>query len=895
MQVPARSIAIGLCMLGMTPLLGAASEANPAAKPLAAQLVNAPDDAARDALLAAAPREVAESHDLRRALYLAASAQYAQGRFDPAIATAAYLRRLAERQSDAASLNDSEFLLAEVDVTRENDDAALSRLLPCQKFFETVGDKPGAATAMMAQSVVQLHRGDYRRALDLLRKAHDLYAEVGKKDGILATLNTMANVFGDQGQAERAADLQKQALEIAGDDPRWQLALFHNIASVYALQHDFAQAGTYMEKSAALAEKSGDQPSLGADLESLAEYYVQTGRIDDAEQGFHRALDIAKAAGNREQEAISHVGLAEVALARGGNGLAAGLEHAERGLALARETGAPTALWHSGTVAGKLRRALGRPGEAQEAFQQAIAVIEDARDRLTGGDEDAAAFLSDKLAPYEECVALLAEQNRPAEALAMTERAKARVLIEVLASPKLDLTKSMTPAEREATRRIADNVASVNKQIAAARAASPPPGPDRMAELEAALTAAHRARDAAESDFFFAHPELRSRRAPSADDALHLDRLLADGHTALIEYAVTDEATFVFTVTTKAAPVVEVHRLPFGRAALAARTREFREALAARSLGWEAGASALGHDLLSAAWPAAAGAERVVIVPDGPLWELPFQALAVSERGAPLRTLLQERSVSFAPSLTWLAHLSTRPAPDRPARLLAVGNPALAALATKTPAPAAVGAVLMDDETTPLPDAERQVDALGKLYGPERSQALVGAEAREDAFKKLAGDYDILHFATHGSLNDAAPMYSRLLMCQQDLAPDEDGFLEAWEWLPLKLHARLAVLSACETGRGRVGAGEGLIGLSWALFSAGCPASVVSQWKVDSASTTDLMLAFHRRLLAGEASAEALRGAALELATNPKYRHPFYWAPFVLIGTDERVSVPAPK
>jgi CHAT domain-containing protein len=104
--------------------------------------------------------------------------------------------------------------------------------------------------------------------------------------------------------------------------------------------------------------------------------------------------------------------------------------------------------------------------------------------------------------------------------------------------------------------------------------------------------------------------------------------------------------------------------------------------------------------------------------------------------------------------------------------------------------------------------------------------------------------------------------------------------------MQLDLKAQLAVLSACETARGRIGAGEGVIGFSWAMFIAGVPATVVSQWKVESASTRDLMVNFHRSLIspAGPTKADALREAALKLMRNPETSHPFYWAGFVLVG-----------
>ena len=158
----------------------------------------------------------------------------------------------------------------------------------------------------------------------------------------------------------------------------------------------------------------------------------------------------------------------------------------------------------------------------------------------------------------------------------------------------------------------------------------------------------------------------------------------------------------------------------------------------------------------------------------------------------------------------------------------------------------------------------------------------VGVEASEERAKAEADGSRILHFATHGIVNEASPMYSQLVL--STLGDKEDGLLEAWEILNLDLNADLVVLSACETARGRVGAGEGMVGISWAFFVAGSPTTVVSQWKVESASTTELMLSFHRNLMKGDSKAQALRSAALKLLGDSRYRHPFYWAGFVVIG-----------
>jgi CHAT domain-containing protein len=218
---------------------------------------------------------------------------------------------------------------------------------------------------------------------------------------------------------------------------------------------------------------------------------------------------------------------------------------------------------------------------------------------------------------------------------------------------------------------------------------------------------------------------------------------------------------------------------------------------------------------------------------------------------------------------------------NRDNNLLAIGNPELRSETTER-----VKLVHRDERLEPLPQAEREVKTLGQLYGA-RSTIYTGADAREDRFKTEASGFRVLHLATHGILNDVSPMYSQIVLAQSD--ENEDGLLEAWEIMKLNLNADLVVLSACESGRGRVGAGEGVIGLTWALFVAGSPTSVVSQWKVESTSTSQLMVQFHRNLQAKTqksrfSKAEALQKAALKMLGIKNFRHPFYWAGFILVG-----------
>jgi CHAT domain-containing protein len=157
-----------------------------------------------------------------------------------------------------------------------------------------------------------------------------------------------------------------------------------------------------------------------------------------------------------------------------------------------------------------------------------------------------------------------------------------------------------------------------------------------------------------------------------------------------------------------------------------------------------------------------------------------------------------------------------KPRSGKSPTLLAFGNPALS---DETGSRAR--ATRRDEKLEPLPEAEKEVRALQSLYGAANSRILTGADAREDTAKAEAGKVDVLHIATHGILNNSSPMYSRVVLSQGN--SNEDGLLESWEIMKLDLSAEIVVLSACETARGRVSAGEGMIGLTWAFFVAALP------------------------------------------------------------------------
>jgi CHAT domain-containing protein/tetratricopeptide (TPR) repeat protein len=784
-------------------------------------------------------------------------------------------------------------------------------------LLEELGDTRMLAGPLGNLAIVSTQVGNSEEALEYARRALALSQAAGNKVWTARIYNIIANVHESLGDYAGALENFARSLalaEEAGD--RVQVAgVTANIGSIYRFQGDAALARQHYERSLALFEALGSKAeaartlirlavldeeqgdyvrSLEESQKSLAVFealndslgtfgarhqlgavYRRMGKLDLALEHYGKSLAGAESGGAREEMVESLVGMAQVHLDQGHPTEAAAL--AGRSADLARGSGHRQGLWQSCLTLARARRALGQIPDAREALQEAIATVEVMRAQAAGGEIEQQRVLESRLEPYRLLLDIELDEGDTRAAFALSERTKARVLADVLAGGRVHLSKAMSAAEKQDERRLNAEIVSLNVLLGRERASSAA-NAARLSELEASLQKVRLEHEAYLVGLYSAHPELRVQRGdlPTIDVQQTAD-LMAEPGVALLEYALTDAGVYLLAVTEEdGAAVLRSYRLDSTPAQLARRCRQFREQLAARDLDFTRAARAL-YDLLLG--PAAAqlrGRTRLVIVPDGPLWELPFQAL----RSPAGRALIADDAISYAPSLTVLRAMSRSAARATagPPRLLAFGNPALPGPAVRRAAE-----VLMGEPLAPLPEAERQVRALGRLYGAGRSAVYVGSQASEDRVKAETSRFQILHVATHGILDDRSPMYSDVVLAPAP-AGKEDGLLEAREIMDLDLHADLAVLSACESGRGRLGAGEGIIGLTWAFFVAGCPATVASQWKVESASTPELMLEFHRRLAAGDDKARALQRASLKLSRSQRYKHPFYWAGFVVMG-----------
>jgi len=767
-------------------------------------------------------------------------------------------------------------------------DAGIEFYQKSRALCEELDDKATLEVALNNIATYYSAHGRYAEALEHLQKSLKIKEEIGSgnRQSLAYRLQNIGLIYRRQGRFDQAMAYARRSLEILEEvNDNFGIAnLQNNIGVIYKSQGLYEQALEWFQKSLKRYESIPAESGIARSLNNIGDTYRLQGHHDQALEPLLKSLQLRQKNKDRGGVSLTLNNLARLYEDQGK--YAEMLEVSQRAVSLTEEIKDPEELWKAQERSGRALRALGRPEEARRNFLASIATIEYLRREVAGGEEQQQSFLESRLSPWLGLIDLLVSQREYVDALTFAEQSKARVLLDALEEGRASLREALSHRERQAEEEQRLRLVSLNSQLTRELRRDKPDS-SRANQLKADLEKARLEFEALETNLYVAHPELKVHRGEApiikADE---LAALLPDAASVLLEYVVADDRTFLFAVTKSAGNAdaeVRVYALPVKRGDLAKQTEAFREQLAGRNLGFRASAGRLYELLLKPAQAQLRGKTNLVIAPDASLWDLPFQALLTGAN----RFLIEDAAIAYAPSLTALREMTRRRQKDAEnsvsTTLLALGNPLLGEETIKR------ALTLRDEKLDPLPEAEQEVKALRRLYGISRSKVYIGAEAREDRVKKEAGRASILHFATHGMLNNASPMYSHLA-----LAPggaNEDGLLEAWELMRLNIRADLAVLSACETARGRIGAGEGMIGLSWAMFIAGAPAIVVSQWKVESAGTRDLMVNFHRSLIsqpgAGKAKptkTEALRQAALKLMKNPETRHPFYWAGFVLLG-----------
>ena len=730
--------------------------------------------------------------------------------------------------------------LANVDRVAGRYDAAIRKYEEAVILAARAGDASGQAAATSDIGITYDYMNSRALAYIYIRRGVALYRRTANTIGLIRNIRNMADM---EAWDERYADAEKHLREVEAllrqhPNDRTSAFVAATRSTLAIARHDMAGAEKACEQARALASRT-DLPDLVTNMtEQLAGVRVRQKRYGEA------------------------VSLAREAIERSRNG-----------------TPDFDIYWQAQLELGRALAGEGKLNEARAAFEDSIGAIEGTLAEVPQGRDDQQAFFADKVFPYYEMFRTFIA-DRPEEAIPWVERARARTLLEFLAAKKRHASsRSLTTEEQTQEAAIQRGIADLNIRISEERARSQR-NDAQIEAIERDLAAKRLELSVFVRRLYEAHPDLAMARGevPAASVAQIRRTIPADG--AVLEYVCLPERCWVIVLTRDGPPRIDA--LQADRDALHRLILEFSAELAARGLGFRAKGRRL-YDLLIAPADSVVRNKRILcIIPDVPMGNLPFQAL-IDRYG---KYLMERSAVFYAPSaafLVWRATHAPAPPANDAANLLAFGNPRIAAETTR-----AAHARTRSESLASLPEAEEEVRALEQMYGA-RATVRVGAAATEADFKKEAPHFRLLHLATHGMYDDSDPMYSHLVLARR-AGDGEDGLLEAREVADLDLHADLVVLSACETGRGGERAGEGMIGLSWALLAAGSETAILTDFKVDSAASRDLMIAFHHRLLqqggkrmSGRVAVEALRDAEIA-ALKSSRSHPFYWASFFAAG-----------
>ena len=792
-------------------------------------------------------------------------------------------------------------------------------------------DSPSVAVSLNNLGNVASKRGDLQAAAEYSRRSLAIKERLALDSlEVAMSLNILGAVAYDRGDLQAAEEYHKRALGIRkrlAPDSHDVAGSLNNLGLVAYDRGDLQAAEEYYKRALAIKERfSPDSLHVALSLNNLGSVASRRGDLQSAEEYHKRALGIRKRLAPDSLDvagSLNNLGL--VAYDRGD--LQAAEEYHKRALAI-EERLAPdsldvaTILYSLGVVASDRDNF----ADAVQYCSQAIEIIESQRGSIRSA-EVRSLFLGRQFYAYAGLLRAHVALADGATAFDVVERSRARGLADQIAERGVDFTADAPVVLVEEQNELDANRANAYSMLAKLADKADPAREDELRAEILSLKVQQRELDA---EFRRVSPKYAAVQYPQPLD-LEGSQAALDKGTLLLTYFVDREETYLFTLLGGEGARKEkdyglkLYRLKAGAEELQQLVEEFRALIVVGGAVVQKGKDL--YDLLvRPAESEVERAERVLICPDGPLHNLPFAALVTKVEDPSASKTRQRETVRGA----WRAgQRGSKPVPVPPAEgsqdlanarffteakplhtivsmtvyaearlqweespkeyeyeyeILAFGDPAYGGNCNEEEADQDSRirrSSLRSGELSRLPFTLVEVESIAALFG-DAAIVRLGAMATETEAKELSPRARIVHFACHGLLDDEDPLASGLALVASG---SDDGFLQAWEIFEgFRLNADLVVLSACETALGETTRSEGVIGLTRALQYAGARSIVVSLWSVQDDSTSALMVAFYTELIKGAAKDVALQRAMDSIREDPRWRHPFHWAPFMLVG-----------
>ncbi|HEY9631945.1 MAG TPA: CHAT domain-containing tetratricopeptide repeat protein [Coleofasciculaceae cyanobacterium] len=692
--------------------------------------------------------------------------------------------------------------------------------------------------------------GDYTKAIEYHQQSLAIAREIKDRKGEGQSLGNLGLAYYSLGDYTKAIDYQQQRLAIAREikDRNGEGNALGNLGLAYYSLGDYTKAIDYHQQSLALAREIKDRKGEGQSLGNLGIAYDSLGDYTKAIDYHQQTLAIAREIKDRNSEgqSLGNLGLAYDSL----GDYTKAIEYHQQRLAITQEIGDKDG---EGLALNNLGLALHKSGnlpEAEKILRTGINVWEFQRGRLGENDAYKVSIFEEQARTYRILQKVLIAQNQPLPALEIAERGRARAFVELLA------------------RRNATTNDSANSPIA-------PPTIERLQQIA-------KQQNATLVEYSIIYDDFKVKgKEETHDSELYIWVIKPTGEITfrssdlkpLWQKQDTTLADLVFT----SRDLIGVRNLPIVGIVPRPGAVQKQEASLTEQLQQL-------HKLLiepiSDLLPTDPNA-HVVFIPQGQLFLAPFPALKDKDG----KYLIEKHTILTAPSIQVLQLTREQRqrvgaqdlAPLQGNDAIVVGNPTMPSVPPEPGQPA--------QPLPSLPGSEQEANAIAPLL---KTKPLIGNQATKSAIKQLMPKARIIHLATHGLLDDVRGLGSAIALAPDSSYKEEvgkvNGLLTAEEILDLKLNAELVVLSACNTGRGRI-TGDGIIGLSRSLISAGVPSVLVSLWAVPDAPTASLMTDFYQNLQKNPDKAQALRQAML--TTLKQHPNPKNWAAFTLIGESE--------
>ncbi|MBD2235370.1 CHAT domain-containing protein [Aulosira sp. FACHB-113] len=684
--------------------------------------------------------------------------------------------------------------------------------------------------------------GNYGKAIELIQQSIAIAEEVNNPYGKQLNLSILGSIYHSFGEYSKAKEYYLKSLEIAKQigDREAEAGVLGDIGYVYNSQGDHKTAISYHEQHLAIARAISNPASESQALSDLGGSYFYLGYFIKAIDYYEQSLDIARAMKVSESGGLMNLGNIYDAL---GDSTKA-IDYLQQSVAIERKTNTFVGLGKALHNLGVAFKNQGNLLAAEKALTEAIQVRESIR--VNSGNNLNRVLVFDTLAnTYRILQEVLVAQNKTDAALEISEAGRARALVDSLA--KFDNYNQTQPKQYqlkiEQIKQVAKTQNSTIVQYSTINYKSQVEGQVKTEESELYIWVIKPTGEVTfrKADF----------KALWQKDKTNLEQLVQISRQSIGVRGAKMENPPPPNPENQKKRLQKLHEILISPIADLLPKKE---------------------------------TDKVVFIPQSSLFLVPFPALQ-DKNG---KYLIEKHTILTSPSIQVLdltkkqyQKLGNQPLQSK--NMLIVGNPIMPKVTIK------IGD--NQQKLPPLPEAEKEAKAIANLF---KTQPLIGKQATESTVVQRLPQAQIIHFATHGLFDDIRGLDSSIALTPENpnslsspLSKEEqkrDGLLTAEEIFGLELKANLVVLSACDTGRGRI-TGDGVIGLSRSFISAGVPSVIVSLWSVDDGSTAFLMTEFYQNLQQKMDKATALRKAMLD--TKKKYSNPSQWAAFTLIGESQ--------